>query len=197
MRKLEFFVCQTSLRPSLLFLFLSLLLLIVHNQLITREVTLEKPISITQKYPNQVNQSFIECKVISDLPKIKFHIIVVVLLTIIAATHGARSDRDSGRRHSSQRSHCHQRVCGGHTKVFLTVDKTITIRGIPRDKENHRHLSYPIIPGRPCIIWIIRRSRFLNISSFFFLSDGGLANDTSMFEPQISFPSSSRIAATA
>jgi len=38
--------------------------------------------------------------------------------------------------------------------------------------------AYPIIPDRPCIICIIRRSRARKISSFFFLSEGGFASDT-------------------
>lgn len=41
-----------------------------------------------------------------------------------------------------------------------------------------KFFTYPTKPGRPCIICIIRRSRARNISSFFFLSDGGLAKDT-------------------
>lgn len=38
--------------------------------------------------------------------------------------------------------------------------------------------TYPTIPGRACIICIIRLSRARSISSFFFLSDGGLARET-------------------
>lgn len=49
-------------------------------------------------------------------------------------------------------------------------------------------------PPLPCNICIIRLSLARSISSFFFLSDGGFANETSIWDPPISFPFSSFIA---
>lgn len=49
-------------------------------------------------------------------------------------------------------------------------------------------------PPLPCNICIIRLSLARSISSFFFLSDGGFANETSIWDPPISFPLSSFIA---
>lgn len=49
-------------------------------------------------------------------------------------------------------------------------------------------------PPRPQIIWVIRRSRARKISSFFFLSDGGFASETSNRAPPMSLPSNSSIA---
>jgi hypothetical protein len=49
-------------------------------------------------------------------------------------------------------------------------------------------------PPLTCIICIILLSLARSISSFFFLSEGGFASETSIAEPPISFPFSSLIA---